>query len=105
MNSYSNEFKSHMEDFILIIIILLKSDKDFGSGKSMTWIFIKNPMQMDLVQNKVLHTKFELTKIRICISVQVMKYLKIGLKWCAFLFNVKIGYTTRWRLFARPNEL
>ena len=33
MNSYSNEFKSHMEDFILITIILLKSDKGFGSGK------------------------------------------------------------------------
>ena len=32
-NSYSNEFKSHMEDFVLIIIILLKSDKGFGSGK------------------------------------------------------------------------
>ena len=30
-NSSSNELKSHMEDFILIIIILLKSDKGFGS--------------------------------------------------------------------------
>ena len=33
MNSYSSEFKSHMEDFILVIIILLKSDKGFGAGK------------------------------------------------------------------------
>ena len=30
-NSYSSEFKSHMEDFILVIIILLSSDKGFGS--------------------------------------------------------------------------
>ena len=35
-NSYSSEFKSHMEDFILIIMILLKSDEGFGSGKDMS---------------------------------------------------------------------
>ena len=29
MNSYSNEFKIHMEDVVLIIIILQKSDKGF----------------------------------------------------------------------------
>ena len=63
-----------MEDLILIMIVLIKSDKDFGSGKIMSWIFVKNPMQY-----KVLHMKFELTKIRICISVQVMTYLEIGL--------------------------
>ena len=34
MNSSSNELKSHMEDFILIIIMLLKSDEGFGSGKN-----------------------------------------------------------------------
>ena len=62
-NSYSSEFKSHMEDFILIIIILLKSEKSFGSGKNMCWIFVQNPMQMDLVQYKVLHMTFELTRI------------------------------------------
>ena len=32
-NSSSDELKSHMEDFILIIIMLLKSDEGFGSGK------------------------------------------------------------------------
>ena len=32
-NSSSNELKSHMEDFILIIIILQQSDEVFGSGK------------------------------------------------------------------------
>jgi hypothetical protein len=32
-NSYSSEFKSHIEDFILIIIILINSEKGFGSGK------------------------------------------------------------------------
>ena len=34
MNSSSNELKSHMEDFIYIIITILKGDKDFGSGKN-----------------------------------------------------------------------
>ena len=24
-------------------------------------------------------------------------------KWCAFLFNLKIVYTARWRLFATPD--
>ena len=33
-NSYSNEFKGQMEDFILIIIILQQSDKGFGDGKT-----------------------------------------------------------------------
>ena len=32
-NSSSNESKSHMEDFILIIIMLQQSDKSFGSGE------------------------------------------------------------------------
>jgi hypothetical protein len=32
-NSSSNELKSHMEEFILIIIMLLKSDESLGSGK------------------------------------------------------------------------
>ena len=30
----SKELKSHMEDFILLILMLLKSDKGFGSGKN-----------------------------------------------------------------------
>jgi hypothetical protein len=25
------------------------------------------------------------------------------IKWCAFLFNMKIVYTARWRLFATPD--
>ena len=32
-NSSSNELKSHMEDFILIIIMLQQSYEGFGSGK------------------------------------------------------------------------
>ena len=32
-NSSSNELKSDMEDFILIIIMLQQSDKGFDSGK------------------------------------------------------------------------
>ena len=98
-NSYSNEFKSHMEDFIFIVIILLKSDKDFGSGKNMSWIFVQNHMKIDLVQYKVLHTTFELTRIRICISAHVIKHLNRNWskprKWCASLFDVKIGYMYR----------
>ena len=31
--SSSNELKSHMEDFILLVIMLQQSDKGFGSGK------------------------------------------------------------------------
>ena len=38
-NSSSNELKSHMEDFILIMMMLLKSDEGFGSGKNMCWIY------------------------------------------------------------------
>ena len=33
-NSSSNEWKSHMEAFILIIIMLQQSDEGFGSGKN-----------------------------------------------------------------------
>ena len=33
MNSFSNELKSHMEDFIFILIILPKNDEGFGLGK------------------------------------------------------------------------
>ena len=41
-NSYSNGFKSHMKDF-KCIIILLKSDKGFGTAKkNMGWIFYAN---------------------------------------------------------------
>ena len=74
----------------------------------MSWIFVQHLMQMDLVQYKVHHTTFELTRIRICISVHVIKHLEIGSKprkWFAFLFIVKIGYTARWHLFATPDYL
>ena len=57
-NSSSNELKSHMEDFILIIIMLQQSYKGFGSGKNLCWIFVQNPIQMNLVQYKVLHMTF-----------------------------------------------
>ena len=33
-NSYSNELKSHMDEFILIIIMLQQSYEGFGSGKN-----------------------------------------------------------------------
>ena len=33
-NSSSNELKSHMDEFILIIIMLQQSYKGFGSGKN-----------------------------------------------------------------------
>ena len=48
-NSYSNEFKSHMEVLV--------------QEKNMSWIFVQNPMQMDLVQYKVPHMTFELTRL------------------------------------------
>ena len=32
-NSSSNELKSHVEDFILITIMLQQNDEGFGSGK------------------------------------------------------------------------
>ena len=32
-NRNPEKFKSHREDFILIVIISLKSDQGFGSGK------------------------------------------------------------------------
>ena len=59
-NTYSsfNELESHMEDFMLIIIMLLKSDEGFEQEKNMRWIFLQNPMQIDLVQYKVLHMTF-----------------------------------------------
>ena len=34
MNSSSNDLKSHMEDFIFILAMLLKSDEVSGSGKN-----------------------------------------------------------------------
>ena len=57
-NSYSNELKSHMDEFILIIIMLQQSYEGFGSGKNMCWKIVQNPIQMDLVQYKVLHITF-----------------------------------------------
>ena len=38
----------------------------------MSWMFL----QMDLVQYKVLHMTFELIRILICISAQVIKHLR-----------------------------
>ena len=59
-NSYSKSLKAIWRT-ILTIIILLKSDKGFGSGK------------------KNMSATFELARIRICISGQVIKHLEIGL--------------------------
>ena len=33
--------------------------------KKLSWIFVQKPMQMDLVQYKVLHMTYELTRIKI----------------------------------------
>ena len=55
-NSSSNELKSHMEDFILIII--MSQQRVLVWVKNMCWIFVQNPIQMDLVQYKDLHMPF-----------------------------------------------
>ena len=60
----------------------------------MGWIFAKNPMQMGLVQYKVRHMTFELTRIWICIAFYVIKHLEIGLN----LENGLLSYST-WKLF------
>jgi hypothetical protein len=83
-----------MEDFILLIIILLKSDEGFGSAKNMSWIFVQNSMQTDLVQYKVLHMTFELTRIWFRIAVHVMKHLEIGPN----LENGVLSYSM-WKVF------
>ena len=51
-------------------------------------------MQIDLEQYKDLHMTFELTRIRIRISVQVIKQLEIYVNLengALFLLNLKIG--------------
>ena len=68
---------------------------DLVQEKNVGWIFVQKPMQMDLVQYKVLHMTFELTRTWMCIAVHVIKHLEIGLNLCAFLFNLKIVYTAR----------
>ena len=61
----SNELKSHMEDIISLIIMLLKSEEGFGSGK-------KHALDI--------YTKSYSNKLgAICTSVQVIKQLEIGL--------------------------
>jgi hypothetical protein len=74
--------------------------------KNMCWIFVQNPIQKNLAQYKVLNLTFLLIRRRICICVQVNKTPRNWskpTKWCAFLFNVKIVYTAKWRLFATPD--
>jgi hypothetical protein len=93
-NSSSNDLKSQMEDFKLIKIMFLKSDEGFGSGKNMCWIFVQNPMQMDLVQYKVLHIAFYLIRIWTNIAVHVIKHIEIGLN----LENGVLFYSS-WKLF------
>ena len=57
-NSSSNDLKSHMDEFILIIIMLQQATRVLDQAKNMCWIFVQNPIQMDLVQYKVLHITF-----------------------------------------------
>ena len=47
--------------------------------KNMSWIFVENPMQMDLYVGRYFAPTFELNRIRIYTSVQVIKHLEIGL--------------------------
>ena len=47
--------------------------------KNMCWIFVQNPMQMDLVY--------------LCPGHKTSRNRSKPIKWCAFLFNVKIVYT------------
>ena len=44
-------------------MILQQSEKGFGAGKNVGWIFVQKTMQVDLVLYKVLHMTFELTRI------------------------------------------
>ena len=69
------------------------------SKKTLSWIFVQNPIQMDLVQYKVLHITFELTRIWICISVQVIKHLEIRLKPSLFTHSNHINDPSR-RIFS-----
>ena len=77
--------------------------------KNMSLIFVQNPMQMDMVQFKVLHTTFELTRITICTSVQVIKHLEIGLNLenGVPLYSIwkLVILLDRWRLFSTPDYL
>ena len=56
------------------MIISLQNDKGFSAAKNIGWIFVQNPMQMDMVEYKFLHMTFELIKI------QVIKHLETVFK-------------------------
>ena len=42
-------------------------------------------------------------KLYLCSGHKKSRNWSKPIKWCAFLFNVKIVYTARWRLFATPD--
>ena len=42
-------------------------------------------------------------KLYLCPGYKTSRNWSKPIKWCAFLFNVKIVYTARWRLFATPD--
>ena len=66
--------------------------------KNMCWIFVQNPIQKNLAQYKVLHMTFLLITRRICICVQIIKHLEIGLN----LQNGVLSYSM-WKLFIPLN--
>ena len=42
-------------------------------------------------------------KLYLCPGRKTSRNWSKPIKWCAFLFNMKIVYTARWRLFATPD--
>ena len=42
-------------------------------------------------------------KLYLCPGRKTSRKWSKPIKWCAFLFNMKIVYTARWRLFATPD--
>ena len=42
-------------------------------------------------------------KLYLCPGHKTSRNWSKPIKWCAFLFNMKIVYTARWRLFATPD--
>ena len=42
-------------------------------------------------------------KLYLCPGYKTSKNWSKPIKWCSFLFNMKIVYTARWRLFATPD--
>ena len=78
MNSSSNELKSHMEDNISIITMLLKSDE--WSGKKIALhIYTKS------YSNKL----GAICNLHFCPGHKTSRNWSRSIKWCAFLFYIK----------------